>query len=58
MVLGELQIHTQQNKIKTLSFIMHKSQPKVDQGLGIRPETLHLTEEKAGPNLRIRPLLP
>ena len=37
-----------QNEIKPLSLTLHKTQLKMNQGLGIRPETLHLIEEKVG----------
>ena len=53
MVLGKLEIHMQQNEIKPLSLTLHKTQLKMDQGPGIRPETLHLLEEKVGPNLQL-----
>ncbi len=46
MVLGNLEIHMQQNEIKSLSLTVHKTQLKVIKELGIKPETLCLIEEK------------
>ena len=53
MVLGELGIHMQQNETKPLSLTLHKTQLKMDQGSGIRPEILQIIEEKVGPNVEL-----
>ena len=52
MVLGKLEIHMQQNETKPLSPCT-KLNSKWIKDLGIRPETLHLIEEKVGPNLHL-----
>ena len=53
MVPGKLEIHMLQSEIKPLSLTLHKTQLKMDHDLGIRPETLHLIEEKVGRNLQL-----
>ncbi len=53
MVLGKLEIHMQKKKMKLNPYLSPctKVNSKWIKGLGIKPETLHLMEEKVGPYL-------
>ena len=53
MVLGKLEIHMQQNEINPYLSPCTKINLKWIKDLGSRPETLHLIEEKVGPNLQL-----
>ena len=52
MVLGKLEIHMQQNETKPYLSPCTKINSQWIKDLEIRPETLHLIEEKVGPNLQ------
>lgn len=47
VVLGILDIHMQKNKVGLLSYIIYKTQPKIDQ----RPKTIKRLEENIGEGL-------
>ena len=52
MVLGKLEIHIQQNETNTYLSTRTKINSQWIKDLEIRPETLHLIEEKVGPDLQ------
>ena len=52
MVLGKLEIHMQQNEINPYLSPCTKINSQWIKDLKIRPEILHLIEEKVGPNLQ------
>ena len=51
MVLGQLDIHMQKNKVGSLPHTIYKNNSKWIKDLNMRPKTTKLLEGNIGPNL-------